>query len=181
MAKKHKRKRLLVDSAFQFRLLTRMVCYLLLWIIIVFHVSFLFQLGAKAAAGEGLGSGAMGLYEDYLYQQKPVFISLILITPLFLHDLLKFSHRLAGPLYRCRQLMREMAAGKSVPPFKPRKQDLMPELFQSFNALISAWNARIDAGTNGKPVEQECPELTTEKLDLATPCTAVADRHEVAV
>jgi hypothetical protein len=181
MANKPQRKRFLVDSTFQLRLLVRMVCYLLLWIIIVFHVSFLFQLGTKAATGEGLGSGAMGLYEDYLRQQKPVFISLIMITPLFLYDLLKFSHRLAGPLYRCRRVMGEMAAGKSVPPFKPRKQDLMPELFQSFNALISVWNARVDAGVNSSPVKPEAQEPTPENEDLIPSGNVFPDPNEVTV
>jgi hypothetical protein len=50
--------------------------------------------------------------------------------------------------------MQEMADGKAVPPFTPRKRDLMQELFATFNTLIRTWNARLgtDAGageTNG--------------------------------
>jgi hypothetical protein len=39
--------------------------------------------------------------------------------------------------------MLEMASGKTVAPFEPRKRDFMGELFQAFNALITAWNARV--------------------------------------
>jgi hypothetical protein len=46
----------------------------------------------------------------------------------------KFSNRIAGPLYRCRRVMRDMAAGKIVPAFKARENDLMKEVFDVFNA-----------------------------------------------
>src|SRR5947207_11874011 len=73
---------------------------------------------------------------------------MVMILPAFLYDLLKFSHRVAGPLLRCRHLMNEMAAGKTVPEFKPRKYDLMKNFFDAFNALIKKWNAQVNARAN---------------------------------
>jgi hypothetical protein len=46
--------------------------------------------------------------------------------------------------------MEEMASGKPVPEFVPRKHDLMRELFQAFNALIKEWNNRLNAHANGQ-------------------------------
>lgn len=45
--------------------------------------------------------------------------------------------------------MLEMASGKTVPEFKPRKHDLMPEFFEAFNLLIKHSNARVSAAENG--------------------------------
>jgi hypothetical protein len=84
-------------------------------------------------------------YKDYFLQQGPLLLAFVIFTPAFLYDLLKFSHRLAGPLYRCRQLMAQMGRGKTVPEFKPRNNDLVRELEQAFNALIREWNARLEA------------------------------------
>jgi hypothetical protein len=49
--------------------------------------------------------------------------------------------------------MRDIAAGKAVPVFTPRKRDLMRDFFVSFNALIQAWNSRVGATVDeaGRP------------------------------
>ena len=88
-------------------------------------------------------------YAD-IVRERSLLLTLILLTPVLMYDMLKFSHRIAGPLFRCRRVMLEMAEGKPVPEFKPRKRDLMRELFAAFNTLIVAWNARVGDGVNGR-------------------------------
>jgi hypothetical protein len=151
MQTKYKRKRLWVDS-FQTFLLFRMGLYLLLYAAIVWHIGFVFNVVASLRAN-GLHAGFGGLYLEYLAALKPLLYAFLLTAPLLLFDMLKFSNRLAGPLYRCRKVMDEMAAGKPVAEFEPRKHDFMGELFRAFNGLIRAWNARTTAGTNGHPRE----------------------------
>ncbi len=152
MGQKYKRSRLWVDPPFQFRLLLRMGFYLVLYSVVVWHLGFLFtvmvDLPAKPPEG-GLG----GLYLQYLSQQRALLYALVLTCPIFLYDLLKFSHRIAGPLYRCRQLMQQMADGQPVPEFTPRKRDLMRELFQTFNALIKQCNARAKEADEAHPAQ----------------------------
>jgi hypothetical protein len=147
-----KRRRIWVDPPFQGRLMAHAGFYLLLYSLTLWHIGFLFEalrvmLMQRAVRGFG------PLYMEYLGKQWPLLLTFLLFTPVFLYELLKFSHRIAGPLYRCRQVMQEMADGKPVPPFTPRKRDLMQELFQTFNALIQQWNARVgtqqDPGCNG--------------------------------
>jgi hypothetical protein len=150
MGPKFKRKRLWVDPAFQSRLLTRLCLHLLLFALAVVHITFIFELMGSLVFND-VGQGVANLYLDFLGRQKPLLITLVLVAPILLYDLLKFSHRIAGPLYRCRHVMEEMANGKSVPPFQPRKHDLMGELFRAFNALIAEWNARADADPNAQP------------------------------
>src|SRR5262249_53175602 len=135
-----KRSQLWVDPGFQSRLLLRLVCYFVLFSFVVIHIGFVFQ--AMLEVGANGFRGIYELYWDYLGKQAPLLYSLVLITPILLYDLLKFSHRIAGPLFRCRRAMQQMAEGKPVAEFKPRKRDLMRELFQAFNALIKDWNPR---------------------------------------
>jgi hypothetical protein len=51
--------------------------------------------------------------------------------------------------------MEEMAAGKVVAKFTPRRHDLLGEFFQSFNALIETCNARARAAANDPPAASE--------------------------
>jgi hypothetical protein len=147
MAPKYERKRLWINGAFQSRLLLRLVGYLLLFVVVVWHTSFVFELLPGLIDGNNLRNGIGGLYLECLGRQTPFLLALLLILPAALYDLLKFSHRIAGPLYRCQKVMEAMTAGQTVPEFAPRDGDHMPEFFRAFNALIVQWNARVGAGS----------------------------------
>jgi hypothetical protein len=142
MSKGFKRKRLLVDPAFQFRLIGRVAAYLPLYLVVVFHVAFGIEV-MRTVAVQGPTKSLPEMYAEYFHQQLPLVFTALLLTPPLLYDLLKFSHRVAGPLYRCRKVMEEMATGQAAPLFVPRNHDLMGELFASFNKLIVAWNERV--------------------------------------
>jgi hypothetical protein len=142
MKLRYKRTRLWVDPRFQTSLMLRMVFYLFLYAISVLHIGFCFEVITELG-NQGPRRGIGELYVQYLLQQRSLLIALIVTAPMTLYDLLKFSNRIAGPLFRCRRVMLEMASGKTVAPFEPRKRDFMGELFQAFNALITAWNARV--------------------------------------
>jgi hypothetical protein len=155
------RRRLVVDPAMQFRLALRIGCYLLLWTVFAFHASFLFYVYGNLLS-EGAHRGPGGLYLDFFANEKPLLTTVVVLAPLVLYDILKFSHRIAGPLYRCRRVMRDMAAGKAVPEFRAREHDFLDDLFVDFNALIQAWNARIGSGQpvpNG--TEESAPQAIT--------------------
>jgi hypothetical protein len=137
----YKRTRLWVDPPFQARLLVRMLFYLTLYTAVIWHIGFTFE-AMRHVITTGPDKGISALYRDYFWQQGPLLYGFVLLVPVLLYNLLKFSHRIAGPLYRCRNVMQEMAAGKAVHEFTPRKHDLMRELFAAFNVLIRAWNSR---------------------------------------
>jgi hypothetical protein len=98
----------------------------------------------------------------------------VVIAPLVLYDILKFSHRISGPLYRRRQVMRDMAAGKAVPEFRPRKHDLLADVYVDFNALIRSWNARIGS-------DQPVQNGTEESASQAMPARVAEQRRHQAV
>ncbi len=159
MGTKYKRSRLWVDG-FQTHLLLRMGVYLLLYAVVIWHLGFVINVMASVAAN-GIHKGISGLYLEYLVALKPLLYALLLTAPMLLYDLLKFSNRIAGPLFRCRRVMDEMAAGKPVTEFKARKGDFMGDLFRAFNALIGVWNARLTTETNGQA--EEATAIRTEE------------------
>jgi hypothetical protein len=177
MGTKYKRKRLWVDS-FQSRLLLRMGLYLFVFCAIVWHIGFIFHVVGSLAA-HGIRQGAAGLYLEYRAAQKPLLYAIVLTGPIFIHDLLKFSNRVAGPLFRCRKVMAEMAEGKPVAEFTPRKYDFMGELFRAFNALIRAWNARVPPGANGHADEANGTATRTEEKGPYPATTSPADSRQV--
>jgi hypothetical protein len=173
MGTKFKRSRLWVDSGFQLRLLIRMGFYLLLYIGLVLFIDLVFEL--MASFGNNLTSqGPHGNHLEVLERQKYLLLALVMALPIIFYDLLKFSHRVAGPLYRCRKLMEQMAEGKPVPEFKARKHDLMRELFEAFNTLINEWNSRTSGGVNSHPCGSNTGELMTGEKASSRQNTAVA-------
>jgi hypothetical protein len=147
MGMQYFRKRLWIKPAFQGRLLLHIGSYFLLYLLIICLMGFLLFLQEALLAKQG--KGGAGLYRAYLAELRPLFLASAILMPYFIYDLIKFSHRVAGPLHRCQKMMRETADGKPVPEFQPRKHDLMPEFFADFNALIRTWNSRITAEANG--------------------------------
>jgi hypothetical protein len=164
MGPKNKRIRLWIDPAFQFRLLARIAGHLAFWTVAVFHLGFALSTVFRVLtdiATRDVPKSIGQHYLEYFDQQKGMLLTLFLIAPIILYDLLKFSHRIAGPLYRCRKVMDEMASGKTVPEFKPRQHDLMQDLFRSFSALIREWNSRVASSANGQPPDPNSRDLMT--------------------
>jgi hypothetical protein len=127
--------------------------YLFVYATTVLHIGFCFQI-FYVLGDSGPRRGIGELYLQYVQQQQSLLIALIVTAPMTLYDLLKFSNRIAGPLFRCRRVMLDMAAGKTVPQFEPRKRDFMGELFQAFNALIAVWNARASSEEGTRQSEE---------------------------
>jgi hypothetical protein len=142
-AKKFTRRRLWVYPAFQSRILLRQGLYALLLLVVVWHVTFIFDLMSRIASSNSPNLEFFDLYVDFASRQRPLLISFVLVMPIVLHDMLKFSHRVAGPLFRARKAITDMIDGKQVPEFKSREKDLMGEFFDAFNALTRIWNARL--------------------------------------
>src|SRR5438132_6337798 len=111
---KYHRARYWVDTGFQLRLLLRMGLYVLGAVLVVLHVAFLFDMMWKTISQSG-HSWFPDSYLDFFRRQQFLLLGLILLLPLLLRDMLKFSNRVAGPLFRCRQTLEEMARVKALP------------------------------------------------------------------
>lgn len=163
MGIRYYRKRLWIKPAFQGRLLLHMGSYFLLYLVIIGVLGLLlFVQEALITKQFKLG---VGMYATYLTSLRPLLYASVLLLPYFIYDMIKFSNRVAGPLYRCQAMMREMAEGKPVREFVPRQRDLMPEFFADFNTLIRAWNSKISAEEN-VPAEENvlAPSAKLEEI-----------------
>jgi methyl-accepting chemotaxis protein len=66
--------------------------------------------------------------------------------PVMLWDLVRFSHRFAGPMVRLRSSMLRAAAGEHVAPIRFRQGDYWQDLADAFNAM----QARIEQLEQGR-------------------------------
>jgi len=177
MGSEFKRTRIWVDPGVQSRLLTRLGAYMLIYTITLLHIGFAVEAFDKIIlSGEDTWVGT--LYLDYLWGHKSLLIAMFLILPMLLYDLLKFSHRIVGPLFRCRKVMQDMAEGKQVEEFVPRKRDLMQELFQTFNTLIHVWNARLGDGTIC-PTGADAPRSPSALMQARSPAVPASQPNPV--
>lgn len=67
----------------------------------------------------------------------PALFASGLVLPLLLLDVLRVSHRFAGPMYRLRNALRDAADGKHVPPVKFREGDFWCEMADEFNRVAA--------------------------------------------
>ncbi len=69
------------------------------------------------------------------------------------------SHRLASPVYRMRQILKEMAQGDiSSPSSQPRKKDEFKMLFTDINNVKECWRTRI------QELQSACQNIGEDKI-----------------
>ncbi len=158
------RRRLFVDSAFQGRLLFKLVFYWTAYHVALWHVLFLFRVISSVLNNDPTAPvKSFGTqYQEFTLEHVSVIVCFLVMLPIIARDLLKFSHRFAGPLVRFRNTMQKMADGKSVEPVTLRKYDLPSEFLTVFNRLVSTWNRRL--GENIELREEHEDELAESEL-----------------
>lgn len=63
-------------------------------------------------------------------------VGVILIGLLFILDSVYFIHRVVGPLFRVRSVLRAISKGEEVPLVSFRKNDLLPEFHEEMNEML---------------------------------------------
>lgn len=128
-----KRRRIWVDP-FQTKLLIRMGLYC-----VCYQVSLTVIIVAWTVFCQFFANGIRPLQlADFL----PALVGLLVVLPMLVWDVIKFSHRLVGPLVRFRKAMRAIADGEPIGPIKLRDGDFMTELRDDFNRMLEALQAR---------------------------------------
>lgn len=87
----------------------------------------------------------------------PIALVVLVLTPMFVYDMVRMSHRFAGPLVRLRRAMHDLADGREVPPVHFREGDFWHELAADFNRVSA--RVRSAGGMASAPPEPgERPE-----------------------
>ena len=127
------RKRLLVDRKLQGTLLFRIAIY---WCFAVLTVSIVtLCLRLLTYSGPVNSIWELFAFGQFFSQHGVVILASLLLVPIVAYDVLVFSNRFAGPLYRMRRSLRALGAGESVDPIHFREQDFLQELAEEFNAV----------------------------------------------
>ena len=140
MAKRRitRRRQLYVDRALQGRILKRFVAIWLVYHIVLWNALFLyryFQYRGELMAG-AVPLPFVELYLDFTSKHYAVIVCALAVLPALLWDVLKLSHRIAGPLVRFQRAFADLAEGRRADRILIRKHDLVVELQDSFNAFL---------------------------------------------
>src|SRR5579884_1367017 len=117
------RKKVWIDS-FQTRLFLRMGWYWFIYQVALWNLVFVWRL-----LQEGPGN-LLEQYGRFCYDYAPALVGCLLVLPVLALDLVRFAHRVVGPIYRFRAVLRSLAAGEPVHPVKLREDDFLTEMQQ---------------------------------------------------
>jgi nitrogen fixation/metabolism regulation signal transduction histidine kinase len=123
------RTQLWVDTKVQGGLLMRVVLY---WLLMEF------LMGALAASQVALTAGQAEfavLLNRVLYAFGPALLSSFILLPLVMFDVVRFSHRFAGPMGRLRREVKQIADGEPTEPIRFREGDFWYDLATEINRL----------------------------------------------
>jgi hypothetical protein len=126
---KERRFRFMVNE-FQGKLLWRFVMYWVIYQFTLWNIMFFWQVLA-----EGKGN-VVDQYGRFVAAQYPMLLCLVVLVPFFAWDAVKFSLRVAGPLYRIRMTIQAIEAGRTLRPVKLRDGDYLQEVIDDLNSLI---------------------------------------------
>lgn len=142
MAAKHGlRKRLFVDYRVQGALIVRVGLY---WLMCLLTITLLL-LGWGMIAGPVRPLNAR-LSELWALHGSAAVASLLLL-PAVIFDLLRLSNRFAGPMFRLRRSMHDLAQGKPVAAVRFRQGDFWREFADDFNKVAARAEEAKDLDT----------------------------------
>jgi hypothetical protein len=131
------RKKTFIDRSVQGKLIVRVVCY---WILCLFG-AFCVLAATPILLSCFVPSPAAPTPDQLVLQTWrtfwPTFFASGLVLPLLILDVVRVSHRFAGPVYRLRNSLRDLANGKPVATVKFREGDFWYEMAEEFNRVAT--------------------------------------------
>jgi methyl-accepting chemotaxis protein len=124
------RKQTYVDPQVQGALVRRLILHWLGFFVTASIVTFVLQLLSNPLVPLRVH------LEELWWTQGPFLIVMIFLLPMFVLDTIKLSHRFAGPIYRMRRMIQEIAEGEAPRHLKFRDFDFWHGLAADFNKMI---------------------------------------------
>ncbi len=75
---------------------------------------------------------------QFVHEHHSLWFCAFAILPIVLWDLLKFSHRVVGPLVRFQRTLESLTAGEAIPEVRRRNKDLLYDLQTTFNQYLTS-------------------------------------------
>ena len=108
------------------------------------------------------------LYSKFLSDYLPLTLAATLLLPIVIYELIRQTHRIAGPLVRFSHAMNDMMAGKTIQPVKLREGDMLTDfekLFNEFIAFHQSQSSAVAAVTAKSSEAAEEPQLVASNAD----------------
>lgn len=136
--KKNLRRKLFVNKTIQGRALVHLAVYWGIYHVVLWHAMFVyryFEYYRGVLNGDQMETfGA--LYGDFIARHTPMMLCAVALFPIIFYDMLKFTHRVAGPLVRFNNALKALAEGRKVARIKTRDGDLLNEFQDTFNEFL---------------------------------------------
>lgn len=96
----------------------------------------LLQLVPEMLSGNGSFSISQ-FVSEFVFESRALMVAMAIFCPLLIWDMLKFSHRIAGPIYRFRRAMEDHISGGPLKVVSLRDGDLMGDFQGTFNEFVA--------------------------------------------
>ncbi|MGE0377120.1 MAG: hypothetical protein AB7Q45_17050 [Planctomycetaceae bacterium] len=148
--------------------------YWVLYHLFLWHALFLFRYAEirLTAAGSHAVISMQELYGRFTRDYSPVVVCALITLPIVVLDMMKLTHRVAGPIVRFQNTLRDLTAGKHVPSLQLRKGDLLTEFQDEFNKYLAHLSRQRRSAF--APVDEE--QVAREVGDLCRDVHAAANR-----
>ena len=144
-----KRSKLFVSRGIQGALSLRFGLYWVMYHICLWNGAFMyFFLRARLSQLTGSDQPMLSLSEMYalfLKEYIPITVAAGLLLPVVIYELIRQTHRIAGPLVRFSHAMNDMMAGKTIQPVKLREGDMLTDFEKLFNEFVAFHQAKTQA------------------------------------
>jgi methyl-accepting chemotaxis protein len=137
-----RRRNFLVDKNLQFRIIAASLGYVAFYIVMLSVVTFgpIFMEMRSAYPGS---YRAYLLANSFLYLHRHMWPAVLFIMIAVCIHALFFSHRMAGPMYRFRQIFKALTAGKVPGQQRLRKGDYLQAEMALINEMLSSLQSKI--------------------------------------
>lgn len=79
---------------------------------------------------------ASQFWSEFTDQQGPMLMAIFVLCPLLIWDMLRYSHRIAGPIHRFRKALADHVAGQPLQTVKLRNGDMLLEFQDTWNEFV---------------------------------------------
>jgi methyl-accepting chemotaxis protein len=142
-----RRRRFLIDGRLQFKLIAASIGYVAFYVVMM-AVAIFAPLMFKLNHADPNSNQAYQLADQFIYLHGHIWpVSLMVLVLVSLHSLW-VSHKVAGPLYRFRQIFLSLAAGKLPSQQHLRKRDYLQNEMKMINEALES--LRIQASNMQK-------------------------------
>ena len=142
------RKKTFVDPKVQGTLVRRLIRHWVLFMVVASMVAFCLQVLSNPF--RSLGEHV----HDLWWTHGPFLLVMVFLLPVFVLDTIQLSHRFAGPIYRLRQVILEIAQGDPPPRLKFRDFDFWQGLAEDFNRMVDQLSTR-----DSKPADYDAEQV----------------------